>query len=323
MRGPVHDAMSRERSGVLLCLLSAAAFSSSTIFGRLALENGVGVLTLLALRYGGAIFLFWGLVWLARQPLPGQNAVLRVLGLGAVLLAGQAAFFYSALARLDAGLCVLLLYTFPAIVAIGSVAIGRERPSRRKAAAILVATIGTGLVLLGDAHLRGDGVGVALGLASALTAAAWVLVSDRVLTGMPPLTVSALVSTGAAIALWAVGLTIGAIELDFGPVGWGAIVGTVLISTVLAISTSMAGIARVGPTVTSVLLTAEVPLAVTWAILLLGERLHAIQAIGGCLIVAAVLILQAGRVRWPAWASSRYAALVHAASAERQPPHTS
>jgi drug/metabolite transporter (DMT)-like permease len=312
--------MSRDRIGVLLCLLSAAAFSSSTIFGRIALEDGVGVLTLLALRYGGAVVLFWGLVYLARQRLPGRDAVLRVLALGAVLLAGQAALFYSALERLDAGLTVLLLYTFPAMVAVGSVAIGRERVSRRKAGAVLVATLGTGLVLLGDAHLRGDGAGVMLGLASAVAAAAWVLVSDRVLQGMPSLVVSALVSTGAALALWAVGLAVGAIELGIGPVGWGAILGTILISTVLAISTSMAGIARVGPTVTSVLLTAEVPLAVTWATLLLGERLQVVQAIGGALIVAAVLLLQAGSIRRPAWVAPRRASLQPVPAPSRRPP---
>src|SRR5688572_12048880 len=99
--------MSRERVGALLCLLSAAAFSSSTIFGRLALQDGVGVLTLLALRYGGAVLLFRGLVVLTRQRLPGRSAALRVLALGAVLLSGQAALFCSALARLDASLTVL------------------------------------------------------------------------------------------------------------------------------------------------------------------------------------------------------------------------
>ena len=99
------------------------------------------MLTLLALRYGGAVLLFWGLVWLTRQRLPTDPmAALRVLGLGAALLSLQAALFYSSLERLDAGLTVLLLYTFPAMVAVGSVAIGREPPSRRKAAAVLVAT---------------------------------------------------------------------------------------------------------------------------------------------------------------------------------------
>jgi drug/metabolite transporter (DMT)-like permease len=301
--------MTRERAGVLFRLLSAAAFSSSTIFGRVAFQDGVGVLTLLALRYGGAVVLFWGLVWLTRQRLPTDPmAALRVLGLGAAVLSLQAALFYSSLERLDAGLTVLLLYTFPAMVAVGSVAIGREPPSRRKAAAVLVASVGTGLVLLGDAQLRGDGLGVALGLASALAAAGWLLVSDRVLRGMSSLVVSALVSTGAALALWVVGLAIGAVDVGFGAVGWAAVLGTVVISTVLAISTSMAGIARVGPTVTSVLMTAEVPLAVTWATLLLGERLQAVQLIGGALVVAAVLLLQAGPLRRPAWATARPAA---------------
>src|SRR5688572_30455176 len=208
--------MSRERSGVLLCLLSAAAFSSSTYFGRIALDDGAGVLTLLALRYGGATFLFWGLVQLSRQRLPNPTAALRVVGLGAVLLSGQAALFYSALERLDASLTVLLLYTFPAMVAVASVAIGREPPSKRKGGAVLVATVGVGLVLLGDTQLRGDSLGIALGLAAALTAAAWLIVSDRVLQGMPALVVSALVSTGAALALWAAGLAIGAIDFSFG-----------------------------------------------------------------------------------------------------------
>src|SRR5690606_24243963 len=102
--------MRRERSGVLLCLLAAAAFSSATVFGRFALDDGAGVLTILALRYSGAALLFWALVALTAQRLPGRTAVLQVLLLGAVAMALQAVLFFSALARLDAGLVTLLLY---------------------------------------------------------------------------------------------------------------------------------------------------------------------------------------------------------------------
>jgi drug/metabolite transporter (DMT)-like permease len=41
--------------------------------------------------------------------------------------------------------------------------------------------------------------------------------------------------------------------------------------------------ARVGPTVASILLTAEVPLAVSWSILFLGEQLQPMQVVGGAL----------------------------------------
>ncbi|HZO29310.1 MAG TPA: DMT family transporter [Chloroflexota bacterium] len=299
--------MGRERAGVLLCLISAAAFSSATILGRIALEDGVGVVTLLALRYSGAAPLFWGLVALGRQPLPRPDAALPVIGIGAVVVSLQALLIYMALERLDAGLVTLLLYTFPAMVAVAAVAIGRERPSWRKAGAVLVATIGIVLVLLGDVQLRADTLGVVLAIASAFLAAVWVLLSDRVVRQMPALVVSALIATGAALSVGGVGLATGSLVLGFGAAGWGALLGTILISTVIAISTSMAGVARVGPTVASILLTAEVPLAVTWAILLLGERLHAVQVVGAILVVAAVLLLQAGAIRWPGWASARFA----------------
>src|SRR5215213_11990668 len=114
VRGPAP--MTREQTGLLLCLLSAAAFSTSTLFGRVALDDGAGVVTILALRYAGASPLFWGIVGLAGQPLPSLPAAARVLGLGATLVALQAILFYAALARLDAGLVTLLLYTFPTMV---------------------------------------------------------------------------------------------------------------------------------------------------------------------------------------------------------------
>lgn len=292
--------MTREQTGLLLCLLSAAAFSTSTLFGRVALDDGAGVITILALRYLGASPIFWAIVKIAGQPLPSSTAAARVIGLGATLVALQAILFYVALDRLDAGLVTLLLYTFPTLVAIGAVVIGREQPSRRKALAVLVASVGVVLVLVGDAHVDTDVIGIALALASAVACAGWVLLSDRVLVGMPSLVVSALISTGAALTLCLVGLAMGAIQFGFGAPGWAAILATILVSTVLAISTSLAGMARVGPTITSILLTAEVPLAVTWATVLLGERLERIQVVGGILVVAAVILLQAGTIRWPA-----------------------
>jgi drug/metabolite transporter (DMT)-like permease len=299
--------MSRERAGLLFCLLSAAAFSTSTIFGRVALEDGAGVLTILALRYGGAAPLFWGIVVASRQRVPSPGSAARVFVLGALVLATQAAMIYASLTRLNAGLVTILLYTFPAMVAVASVAIGRERPSRRNMTAVTVATLGTALVLTGDAELEADWLGIGLALTSAIFAAGWVLASDRLLVGIPSLTVSALVTTGAATSLGLVGLASGAIVLDFGPAAWSAILGTVVITTVVAISTALAGMARVGPTVASILMTAEVPMGVTWAIVLLGERLQAVQLVGGALVVAAVVLLQAGTIRWPAWIVARYA----------------
>ncbi len=312
--------MTSERAGLLLCLLSAAAFSTSTIFGRIALEDGASVLTILGLRYAGAAPLFFGLVIACRHHLPATGPAMRVFGLGAVAVAAQAALIYAALTRLDAGLVTILLYSFPAMVAVGAIALGREQPSWRKVGALVVATAGILLVLAGNAELEADWIGIGLAIASAVCCAGWLLASDRVLKGMPSLVVSALISTGAASSIWVVGLASGRISFDFGPAAWGAILGTIVITTVVAISTSLAGMARVGPTVASILLTAEVPMAVTWATILLGEGLKPPQQLGGGLVVLAVVLLQLPAIGWPAWATARYAPLRRFAERPGQTP---
>ena len=118
-------------SGTLLCLASAAAFGAMGVFGRLAYDDGATVGTLLAVRFVLAAALCWALV-LARGELGSlsRRDALAALALGAVGYAAQAGGYFAALERIDPSLLALLVYTFPAIVAVAAVALGRERLDR-------------------------------------------------------------------------------------------------------------------------------------------------------------------------------------------------
>ena len=63
-------------------------------------------------------------------------------------------------------------------------------------------------------------------------------------------------------------------------------------STVAAISLQFAGIARVGPTVASILCTVEPVVTVALAFVVFGEVLGAAQLLGGGLVLAGVIVLQ-------------------------------
>src|SRR4051794_3544670 len=122
-------AMSSE--GSLLCLASAAAFGAMAIFGKLAFDGGADTGTLLCVRFVVAATVLWGLV-LGRGGAPGVRALPRrdvamALGLGACGYALQAACYFLALERIDASLLALLLYTYPAMVTVSAVVLGRER----------------------------------------------------------------------------------------------------------------------------------------------------------------------------------------------------
>src|SRR5919106_1466405 len=123
-------------SGTLMCLGSGAAFGTMAIFGKLAYGEGATVGTLLAVRFALAAAVFWALV-LAGGAMPEVRAlrgrdVAVGLALGACGYSLQAGCYFAALERIDASLLSLLLYTFPAIVAVAAVALGRERLSGRR-----------------------------------------------------------------------------------------------------------------------------------------------------------------------------------------------
>ena len=191
--------------GAAVCLLSAAAFGAMGIFGKLAFDDGATPGTLLAARFVIAALALWclmlikGSVSQIRAVAPRDLAI--ALGLGACGYALQAGCYVVALTHLDASLLSLVLYTFPAIVTVAAVALGRERLDRRRILAL--GLVSTGLVLfLGTAGASNvNGLGVALGLGAAFTYSAYILISDGVARRVPALMLATLVCTGAAVTL--------------------------------------------------------------------------------------------------------------------------
>src|SRR3954451_16973744 len=154
--------------GALLCFASAAAFGAMAIFGKLAFDDGVSTGTLLAARFVFAATLLWGLL-LARGAASslralGRRDVALALGLGACGYALQAGCYFLALARIDASLLSLLLYTYPAVVTVAAVVLGRERLEARRVTALALVSAGLVLVLSGAGTGALDGGGAALAL---------------------------------------------------------------------------------------------------------------------------------------------------------------
>jgi drug/metabolite transporter (DMT)-like permease len=284
------------RVGVLVCVASAVAFGAMGIFGKLAYDEGATVGTLLAVRFLIAAALFWALVaatGAARQlrTLSGRDVGIA-FALGAVGYSAQAGAYFAALQRLDAGLLSLLLYTFPAMVTVAAIVLGRERASRRKASALAIASAGLVLVLAGAGAGALDPLGTLLGVTAAVVYTTYILTSAGVAERVGPLLLSALVCTGAATTLTLATAFGGDLHLgDVSAAGFGWLAGIAVVSTVGAVSLFFAGLKRVGPTTASILSTAEPVTTVVLAFLAFGETLGAVQLAGGALVLGAVLVL--------------------------------
>lgn len=285
--------MSRRTVGILFCLISAVAYGTAGIFGKLAFEEGLSVPTLLAARFAIASVAMWGIVLAMGGPIrPSRRGMAIGLVLCILTYSAQTGAYFLSLERIDAALAILLVHTAPVFVTIGAVVFGRERLSRFTLISLPVAVAGTALIAVGalGGPVSADGVGILLALVCALTYAAYILVSHAVVGEMHPITLTAWVTSGVAVAFIISMIGTGDTPTTTGR-GWLMILGLALFSTVISITFLAAGTAVVGPSVAVLLTTLEPVTATALALVILGESLSLIQWVGGVLVIVSVLIL--------------------------------
>jgi drug/metabolite transporter (DMT)-like permease len=173
--------------GIVLVVISACAFGSGALFGKPVYETGVGWLTLLAWR-----FLFGAaLSWLLLAGSAERRAALRsmdrrtigvTLALG-ILYVGNSATYFAGLETVPASLAGLIVYIYPALVAVLSLRFGQPLQGRRAWMALGLALAGVVLALGGipDEEMP-PRFGLLQIVASPIIYAVWIILAAR-LTG--------------------------------------------------------------------------------------------------------------------------------------------
>lgn len=280
--------MSGRSAGVAWIVSSAAGFGAMAIFAKLAYRDGVSLSTLLFLRFAiaGMLLAAWGLA--ARMRWPRGRDLLLLVAMGAVGYVGQSFSYFSALQYASAGLVALLLYLYPAIVALLSAAVLGRKVGLGRALAVAVALLGTAFAVGGD--LYSEPAGIAFGVAAAVIYSIYILVGEGVMTRVGPMPAATVVILSAASAYGLVTLAAGP-ALPHSPTGWLAVLAIAVFSTLLAILGFFKGLERLGAADASTLSTLEPLITLGLAAWVLGEAVTATQLLGGGLILAAVIYL--------------------------------
>jgi drug/metabolite transporter (DMT)-like permease len=288
--------------GYLLVIVSALAYSSLGIFGKIGLEGDLPLASFLAARFTMAAALLWSVVFALprlRRALAAAAPARRGLLLwGLVGLSGQSALYFAGLRILSASLMEVLLYSCPAFLALIEWARTGQRPARRVVAALALALLGTWLAAapaFGGSTLPG----VVLGLLTGLWYAAFLVPLDRLTKGIEPVVATACIVTGAAVTWLAAALWSG-VRAPATSGMWWTLGGIVLFPTILGFSLFVAGMRRTGPQIAAILSTFEPVGTLFLAAVFLGERLLPRQWAGAGFVVAAAVLLALGPARAPA-----------------------
>jgi drug/metabolite transporter (DMT)-like permease len=274
-----------------MVLVSAAAFGTMPILAKFAYGAGLTPLQTLSFRFLLAAALLFAVAFsTGHNPLRVGPRTIPLFVVGAVLYAGMAGSFFTALTVLPASLASLISYLYPTLVAVGSWLMFGERLGRRLVVVLVVSFIGLAL-LVGGAQVR-VGWPLLLALVTPILYAAYLLASGRLMRGVHPIASSALVHAGAGLTFTLALLLLGPRALPVSATAWGIIVVIAVLPSMIGISLLLAGIVRTGATRAALLSTVEPVVTVVLAATLLGDRLGGWQLAGGGLVLAAVLVMQ-------------------------------
>jgi drug/metabolite transporter (DMT)-like permease len=280
----------RRITGFALAALSAVSFGFLAIFARFAYADGAGTATVLFLRFaiGGAIMI--AILRARRLRFPRGRKLLGFFLMGAAGYAGQSFCYFTALRHASASLVALLLYAYPAFVTLIAAVALRERITRAKAAALVLALAGTALIVgFGGG---GEAVGVALALGAAVIYSVYIVCGSRLIGEGESLQASAVIMLSTTL-VYGVAVLAGGFEPPRGLSGAAAIVAIALVSTVVAIVSFFAGMERIGPSGASLVSTIEPLVTVLAAAAFLGESIGRMTVLGGGLVIAGLVVLAA------------------------------
>ena len=321
--------MDRRRAiGVALILVSACGFGSGALFAKPVYATGVGWLVLMPWRFLIGAALAWAWLLLSPQRRRGlrrldRRLAVTSLALG-VLYVGNSGTYYAGLETVDVSLAALIVYVYPALVAVLSLRIGRQLQGSRAWVALAIALAGVALTVGEIDAAKAPPLGpLLLVVASPVIYAVWIVLAAR-LSGerrgtpdggaLPDASGSAVTAGGAADAgasasaatalmmtatgavYWLAAIVtrqpVGPADIPAG--AWPGLVGIGAFATFLAIQGFYAGAQRIGAAQAALLSTIEPVWTIALATLLLHESLTPPQLAGGALILIAVVVAQTG-----------------------------
>ncbi len=289
--------MKTNTKGILAALASAFFLGMAPVFGRQAILLGLTPLAVVAIRTSLATILMLIVILLFYRPF----LFIYPAGLLGCLIAGWinglgSLFYYSALARINAGVGQMLYALYPLFL-IFWLALDQQRPSRLTLFRLILAVPAIVLLLQVNGGTQVDPVGVIQMLIASALYALHLPFNQRVLYDMPAPTVTLytlLAMSALTVPVFLFSGTLGAapqlrvsaaaemVSWDFAHFWW-PVLGLSLV-TFLSRLTLFLGVKHLGGMQAALLGLGELLVTVVFAHLILGEYLTPLQWIGAALL---------------------------------------
>lgn len=285
---------------IIIVALGALSYGMLSSFAKIAYSEGytAGEITFTQAFLGALIL--WSVVLFRAA----KNRSYKLAGNWKLLLAGtsmgiSAYTYYLSVEYIPASLAIVLLMQMTWLSILAEWVFFKKKPSSIEliSAALIIA----GTVLAGNLLNLQDFdfplIGVLLGFTSALLYTLYVLFTSKLGNDVPMFEKSALMTTGSAIMILLINLKsiTTSTHIDMGLLQWGAFLA--VFGTVIPPICFTYGMPKIGPGLSAILLTLELPAAIFCAHLILDEQVTTTQVIGVGIMLAAIIYLNIAKTK--------------------------
>jgi drug/metabolite transporter (DMT)-like permease len=286
LAAPLESPRSHPWMGIGLVVLAAAVFGTAPVAGKAAFEAGLSVGEMLPVR-----FLAAGLALLAlARVVEGPAAVRRLLHWRTLVLGSifstQALCFFLSLRELPAAIAELLLFSYPALVALAGWAFFSERLTPRTVSAVALTLSGM-LLIAGDVELTFN-AGLVFVLISTLLFTTYLLATRHLARSLPPLTLSVATLIGGLPTLALFTTLAGSPPSLVTDPGDALLVVVLVAAPLIGIPCLLAGMVHTGVVRGAIVSACEPAFTVLMALVVLGEATPPVALLGAALLLAAV-----------------------------------
>lgn len=287
------------RRGYFYVIVAALMWGVSGAAGKFLFHQGITPSHLVQLRVTlSAVLLFLCILTVRRSLLvilPRDLLYFSVLGITGMAMVQF--FYFYAISKIHVAVAVLLEYLAPVFIALYYIFVARDKPTRTTLTAIGISVLGCYLAV--GAYnfdlLALNGTGIAAGILAGIAYAWYAVYGEKGMRTYSPWTVVFYAFLFSAFC-WNVAVApLEAFRVSYSAVEWFWIFYITVFGTFVPYGLYSMGISLIRSTRASITAMLEPIAAGFLAYVFLGESLEPPQVFGGCLVIAALVLLQARR----------------------------
>ena len=288
--------MNPKLKGTICGIVAAISYGTNPLGAMNLYKDDISANTTIFYRFGLAALILAAMMIVQRKSFAVTRRELLILAVLGVLMGSSSSSLYFSFYFMDVGIASTLLFVYPVMVAVIMATLFKEKVTVSTVVSSALSLAGITLLYHGGNGATLSTTGVLLVMVSSLTYAVYIVIVNKSSLRLSSVKLTFYVLVFGVLTILAYTTAMGQhIQMLTTPAQWGYAAMLALVPTVISLVLMVIAVHDIGSTPTAIMGALEPLTAVAIGVMCFGEDFTARLATGIVLILAAVILIIAGK----------------------------